>query len=136
MHIKLFVYTLLAVLAAFVISFFLVPNADSRIVRSRAPLLEYRKNNPCPATGKLEIYTPCKGYVLDHKRPLCSGGLDAASNLVWEEYKESKLKDKQEIKLCALMKRQNISLTVSDATVCRIAKGNDWTLLARDLCRV
>ncbi len=43
---------------------------------------------------------PCKGYVIDHVKPLACGGADAAENMQWQTIAEGKAKDKWERKVC------------------------------------
>lgn len=45
------------------------------------------------------------GYVVDHKIPLCLGGADAVSNLMWQTLAESRRKDADERRLCAALRR-------------------------------
>jgi hypothetical protein len=47
-----------------------------------------------------------KGWVVDHVIPLCAGGADAAHNLQWQEYQESKRKDVVELRLCAKLRKE------------------------------
>ena len=49
--------------------------------------------HPCPATGK--SYGACKGYVIDHIKPLQRGGADDPSNMQWQTT-AAKAKDKIE----------------------------------------
>ena len=73
---------------------------DDAEARSRVPIRKFRQQVVCPATGKYEIDTPCKGYVVDHILPLCAGGVDEPRNMQWQEYNESKKKDLLELELC------------------------------------
>src|SRR5690348_4289507 len=77
------------------------------IAHARDPkqVTAFRRANPCPATGKTS--GACHGWVVDHRVPLCAGGPDAPSNMVWQEYKESLLKDKWEREICAFLKHSN-----------------------------
>lgn len=52
-----------------------------RIQRSKAVLYAFRKQNPCPATGRNT--GPCSGYVVDHIIPLKRCGPDTPANLQW-----------------------------------------------------
>ena len=71
--------------------------------RSAAAKAEFRKAHPCPATGQER--GACPGWVIDHVEPLCAGGLDAPSNMQWQELAESKVKDRDERAQCAAMKK-------------------------------
>ena len=72
--------------------------ADARIKRSQSAKVEFKYEHPCPATGARK--GPCKGYVIDHVRPLACGGDDAPSNMQWQTIAEGKAKDKWERKGC------------------------------------
>lgn len=69
-----------------------------RIHRSR-PLLESFKQITGYPTGR-------PGYVIDHVIPLCAGGVDALTNLQWQEKHASYRKDVYERALCAALKQQ------------------------------
>lgn len=58
----------------------------------------FRATHPCPLTGTIEKW--CHGYVVDHKWPLCAGGLDTVENMQWQTVEEGKIKDRLEIQLC------------------------------------
>jgi hypothetical protein len=73
--------------------------------RNRAVRAEFQRANPCPSTELRR--GRCPGYVVDHIVPLCAGGADAASNLQWQDRRESHVKDGQERRLCAAKKRGN-----------------------------
>jgi hypothetical protein len=49
--------------------------------RSAAAKRAFRKQHPCPSTGK--IAGNCPGYEIDHVTPLCCGGTDAPENMRW-----------------------------------------------------
>ena len=72
--------------------------ADARIKRSQSAKVEFKLANPCPATGARK--GPCKGYVIDHVKPLACGGADAPVNMAWQTIAEGKAKDKWERKGC------------------------------------
>lgn len=72
--------------------------ADARIKRSQSAKIEFKYQNPCPATGVHK--GPCKGYIIDHIKPLACGGADAPINMQWQTIAESKAKDKWERKDC------------------------------------
>lgn len=77
------------------------PDRDSkgRIARSHSAIAEFKRSHPCPATGK--SYGACKGYIIDHIQPLCACGADNPSNMQWQTIAESKIKDREERKLCS-----------------------------------
>lgn len=72
--------------------------ADASIKRSQSAKVEFKLEHPCPATG--ESNGPCKGYVIDHIKPLACGGADAPLNMQWQTIAEGKAKDKWERKRC------------------------------------
>ena len=72
--------------------------AAAKIPRDPAQVRAFKQQNACPATGK--IRDKCPGYVVDHIIPLCAGGDDAPSNMQWQDYKTSLLKDQWERQLC------------------------------------
>lgn len=75
-------------------------------VRNPAVIREFEKQTGYPH-GR-------KGFVADHKIPLCAGGPDSVDNLRWEEVKESYLKDKFERELCREMMRQGYVMVKKD----------------------
>jgi len=62
----------------------------------------FRKDHPCPLTGKTT--GACPGWVVDHKYPLCAGGLDSPENMIWQTRTASFAKDRIERELCACKK--------------------------------
>lgn len=69
-------------------------DSNGRIARSSSAKTEFKKSNPCPATGSSS--GACSGYVIDHVQPLKRGGADAPHNMQWQTKEEAKLKDKWE----------------------------------------
>ena len=68
-----------------------------RIRRSAAAKDAFKRQHPCPSTGRTS--GSCPGYVIDHRQPLECGGADAASNMQWQTIAEGKAKDRTE-RLC------------------------------------
>lgn len=66
--------------------------------RSSSVRTEFRKANPCPATG--EVKGKCPGWEMDHRVALVCGGADAVENLQWLTVAEHREKTRAEIKLC------------------------------------
>jgi hypothetical protein len=64
------------------------------IRRNPAMRREFRRNHPCPSTGKTS--GSCPGYVIDHVQALKHGGADAPSNMQWQTTADAKAKDKWE----------------------------------------
>ena len=73
--------------------------ADAAEKRSPAQVAAFRRAHPCPVTGRVK--GPCPGYVVDHAYPLCAGGVDAPTNMVWQDVRGSYAKDRLERELCA-----------------------------------
>lgn len=55
---------------------------------------DFKRQHPCPANGRTT--GGCRGYVIDHIRPLACGGVDAPTNMQWQTAAEGKAKDKWE----------------------------------------
>jgi len=55
---------------------------------------EFRREKPCPATGK--IIGACPGYQIDHRIPLAKGGADEPTNMEWLTIEEHKAKTAKE----------------------------------------
>ena len=71
----------------------------AKIKRSAKAKDNFKHLHPCPSTGKSS--GPCPGYVIDHIKPLCAGGIDAPSNMQWQTLGASKAKDKLERRECS-----------------------------------
>ncbi len=69
-------------------------DSHGRIKRSPAAKRSFQASHPCPSTGKTT--GGCKGYVIDHVKPLACGGADAPSNMQWQTPAGAKAKDKTE----------------------------------------
>jgi len=69
-------------------------DARGRIERSTSAKHAFETSHPCPGTGSTS--GPCKGYVIDHVKPLACGGTDAPSNMQWQTETAAKLKDRTE----------------------------------------
>jgi len=65
-----------------------------RIKRSTRAKNDFKREYPCPSTGKTS--GSCPGYVIDHVKPLKRGGEDAPRNMQWQTVKEAKAKDRTE----------------------------------------
>jgi hypothetical protein len=72
--------------------------AEARVKRSQSAKVEFKHEHPCPASGAHK--GPCKGYVIDHVKPLACGGADAPSNMQWQTVADGRAKDKWERKQC------------------------------------
>jgi 5-methylcytosine-specific restriction endonuclease McrA len=71
-----------------------VRDSHGRIKRSAAAKDAFKRQQPCPSTGKSR--GACPGYVIDHVKPLECGGADAPSNMQWQTVAAGKAKDKTE----------------------------------------
>lgn len=71
---------------------------ESATKRSYSAKVAFVRENACPATGLNKL--PCKGYVIDHIKPLACGGADNKTNMMWQTIAEGKAKDRWERKGC------------------------------------
>jgi hypothetical protein len=69
-------------------------DAKGRIARSQLAKSDFKREHPCPSTGKSG--GACPGYVIDHVKPLKRGGEDKPSNMQWQTKQAAKEKDKWE----------------------------------------
>ena len=69
-------------------------DSHGRIKRSAAAKNEFKRQHPCPSTGRSS--GACPGYVIDHVRALECGGPDTSSNMQWQTVADGKAKDKIE----------------------------------------
>ena len=82
------------------IGFVLLPHvALASEHRSREVTREFRREHPCPSTGRTS--GACPGFRKDHIKPLACGGPDTVSNLQWQTIRQAKAKDAWERKACA-----------------------------------
>jgi hypothetical protein len=65
-----------------------------KIKRSSAAKNAFKREHPCPVTGKSS--GRCPGYVVDHVNALECGGADAPSNMQWQTAADAKTKDRTE----------------------------------------
>lgn len=69
-------------------------DSHGRIKRSAAAKNDFKRQHPCPSTGRSN--GACPGYVIDHVKALECGGPDSASNMQWQTVADGKAKDKTE----------------------------------------
>lgn len=69
-------------------------DSNGRIKRSATAKNAFKREHPCPATGRST--GRCPGYVVDHVRALECGGVDSPSNMQWQTVTAGKAKDKTE----------------------------------------
>ena len=99
-RVTLILLTVVMMVCGFVaLHFVLAPaTARTRTVRSAAARRAFRRVHPCPATGVVQ--GACRGYVIDHVRPLACGGADAPENMQWQTIADAKAKDAVERQGC------------------------------------
>lgn len=71
--------------------------------RDASAVYQFRKHNPCPVTGK--IGGACKGWQVDHIKPLCAGGADRPDNMRWMNVAEHAEKTRADRAACAARPR-------------------------------
>jgi hypothetical protein len=76
------------------IALLLTPPAEARIPRSYSAKAAFVRLHACPSTGLHRL--PCKGWVIDHVKPLACNGPDLPSNMAWQTIAEGRAKDKWE----------------------------------------
>ena len=69
-------------------------DSHGRIKRSAAAKNDFKRQHPCPSTGRSS--GACPGYVIDHVRALECGGPDNSSNMQWQTVADGNAKDKTE----------------------------------------
>lgn len=69
-------------------------DAHGKIDRDPRQKASFRKNHPCPSTGRTT--GACPGYEVDHVKPLACGGADSAVNMQWLSSKENRAKGARE----------------------------------------
>lgn len=75
-----------------------IRDARGHLRRSEAAKGAFKRQQPCPSTGKRS--GACPGYVIDHRVALACGGVDDPSNMQWQTTTAARLKDKTERKGC------------------------------------
>lgn len=79
--------------------------AEAKQNRSHIAIAEFKRQQPCPATGRQK--GSCPGWIIDHVHPLCAGGTDAPINMQWQTVSDAKTKDRVERKMCKVTKRRH-----------------------------
>ena len=90
--------TIIKIGFAAIVSLFVAVGYAEAAQRSYAAKAEFKRINPCPANDNRR--GPCPGWIVDHKHPLCAGGIDHHSNMQWQTVYEAKVKDRDERLMC------------------------------------
>lgn len=72
--------------------------AEAKQLRSHSAVAEFKRQQPCPATGQPK--GSCPGWIVDHVIPLCAGGADHPHNMQWQIVADAKIKDREERRMC------------------------------------
>lgn len=94
----------------------LIAGVSDAEARSQAVRRAFQRAEPCPANAQPR--GPCPGYVVDHITPLCAGGADQTDNLQWQPLAESLVKDREERRVCAVLRRARVDSPL-DSTLSR-----------------
>ena len=62
-----------------------------KVAPSAAAVQEFREKHPCPTSG--HSWGACPGYVVNHIKPPCKGGLDVPANLQWQTHTDANRRD-------------------------------------------
>lgn len=100
--------------------------------RDRNQVRLFRATHPCPATQSTK--GACVGWVVDHLKPLCAGGLDAPVNMTWSPLVESRKKDREELALCRELRKQARLDSNAKPDLCLVSKRAQWLRLTKILC--
>ena len=73
-------------------------DSEGRIKRSSEARAEFKREQPCPATGR--SYGARSGYIIDHVIPLACDGDDTPANMQWQTREEARVKDRWERREC------------------------------------
>lgn len=76
-------------------------DSNGRIQRSASAIKDFKRANPCPATGKSA--GRCPGFQIDHIEPLMCGGSDIVENMQWLTVKDHSAKTARESAGCGLV---------------------------------
>lgn len=77
--------------------------AGPRIPRDPGQVRAFRAEHPCPATHR--VSGPCRGWQVDHIRPLCAGGLDRPENMHWLATDDHRWKTFVDVRECRKLRR-------------------------------
>jgi len=75
-----------------------VLQAVALVHRDPAQVRHFMKLHPCPGGVDAGSSHRCRGYIVDHVKPLACGGPDLPSNMQWQTVSAAKAKDKVELK--------------------------------------
>jgi hypothetical protein len=74
-------------------------DARGKILRSHTQVTRFMRTHVCPSSG-LKTAASCKGYVVNHIKPLCACGADLPSNMEYQTIAAGKISDVKEKALC------------------------------------
>lgn len=75
----------------------------AQIQRSAAAVRAFRSVNPCPSTGL--VRGACRGWQIDHAKPLCAGGLDTPENMQWISEADHRWKTFVDVRECRKLRK-------------------------------
>ena len=78
--------------------------AHPRIERSAAEVAAFKRENPCPSTGRRR--GSCPGWHVDHITALCMGGEDQRGNMHWLSEDDHRFKTAVDIRECRRLKKR------------------------------
>jgi len=115
------------------VAIMLTINESAIANRSHQTKRLFKIEQPCPITNKST--GRCRGYVMDHKIPLCAGGPDAPENLQWSKKRESYKKDTEERFICRKIKANLIRPYKNKSTFCNQIKKYKLPLTKQSVCK-
>lgn len=101
-------------------------DSNGRIKRSESAKRTFQRANPCPSTGKTS--GGCRGYEIDHTRPLYQGGADAPDNMQWLSKSQHKAKHSKLAPASATASTAKASSANSSKEVLTGPRGGKYTI--------
>jgi hypothetical protein len=106
---------------------------NAEAARSYQAKKDFSEANHCPSTNKASM--SCKGYVIDHKVPLCANGSDSADNMQWSLKNNSYTKDAEERFICRKIKAGLIQPFKNKDTFCNQIQKYKLPMTKVSVCR-